>query len=168
MSLLFQNLFTGLKSINASNTKSYHLPTKLFSLNNRSICFLVLLYKLKPKLDLLLLLLYFVLLSLLVLNLLTDHLLTMRLPYGTLCLLKCANLLLLHIHLTLLICLFLLFHLLSFTIDSKLSSFISLILLSLLYMLDGYSSFRPGFPFISSSLSITHIHHRPFCHFIYG
>src|SRR5664279_232309 len=56
---------------------------------------------------------------------LTDHLLTMRLPCGTLCLLKCANQLLLHIHLTLLICLFLLFHLLRFTIDSKLSSFLS-------------------------------------------
>src|SRR5664279_4674370 len=112
---------------------------------------------------------YIVLLSHLVYKSLTDLSFIMLLSYGTLFQLKCARLpppLILTLSL-LLSCRVLLFLHLSFTLVLKSTSSIIHILLSLLYLQDGYSGFRPGSPFISFSFSfsITHIHLHSSHHF---
>src|SRR5664279_618214 len=98
---------------------------------------------------------YIVLLSHLVYKSLTDLSVIMLLSYGTLFQLKCARL---PPPLTLTLCLLLsyrvlLFLHLSFTLVLKPTSSSKHIPLSLLYLQDGYSGFRPGTPFISFSLS---------------
>src|SRR5664279_353083 len=95
----------------------------------------------------------------------------MLLSYGAILQLKCARLpplLTLTLYL-LLSCRVLLFLHLSFTLVLKPTSSIIHIPLSLLYLQDGYSGFRPGSPFISFSFSqsLTFIYIHPAI-FIYG
>src|SRR5664279_1659149 len=83
----------------------------------------------------------------------------MLLSCGTIFQLKCARL---PLPLTLTLCLLLscrvlLFLHLSFTLVLKPNFAIIHIHLSLLYLQDGYSGFRPGSPFISFSQSLTFI-----------
>src|SRR5664279_1946110 len=95
----------------------------------------------------------------------------MLLSYGTIFQLKCARLppLLILTLCLLLSCRVLLFLHLSFTLMLKPTSSIIHIPLSLLYLQEGYSGFRPGSPFISFSFSqsLTFIFIHPAI-FIYG